>query len=109
MERAIGYSPGTCRQFLTLAVALLWLSVPAAIYLRAYPVAGAALLLVCAIEAAATCRLRGAVRRRFNIDGSACQDGVLSCLFTSCVAAQMLRHLHTSFPAAPAAGGAVRI
>jgi Cys-rich protein (TIGR01571 family) len=79
------------------------------VYLGAYPVAGAALLLLCALEAVAACRLRGVVRRRFNIDGSACEDGVLSCLFTSCVAAQMLRHLRTTPSSVVTPAGSVRI
>lgn len=118
VQRALGgrHPAGSmCHQLLAFTtIALLWLSIPAAVYLGAYyPVAGAALLLLCALEATAACRLRGVVRRRFNIDGSACEDGVLSCLFTSCVAAQMLRHLRTTPSSSSAvvtpATGSVRI
>jgi len=94
---ALGWHPSSCRRLLALAaLGLLWAAIPAALLLGLYPVAGAALLIILAVEALAACRLRQVVRRRFNIDGSACQDGLLSALFTSCVTAQMLRHLRTT-------------
>ena len=97
MLEGLGWSQQGCRRVLTLtAVGLLWLSLPATLYLGLWPLAAAATVLVLALEACAAFRLRQIVRRRFSIEGNACEDCLVSALLTPCATAQMLRHLHVS-------------
>ncbi len=83
-----------CQSGLLLAVvAMLWLSVPVSFFFGLYLLGAGAVALVLLLEAYVAFRLRLVTRRRYDIEGSAVRDCLVSTLCTSCVTAQILRHL----------------
>jgi Cys-rich protein (TIGR01571 family) len=92
--QALGFSPSFCQSFSMLfTVGSLWLAVGATLMFGLYPFAAAAFAMILLLESYVAFRLRTVVRRRYNIEGNACQDCLLSTMATSCVTAQILRHL----------------